>query len=67
MFECTACGSTEGREALVTEVFEIDSRRVLVENIPAMVCVCCGEPVFSCETTEKVRQVIDNNVEKVWT
>ena len=57
MFECAVCRSTEAHDELVTEVFEIDGRRVLVENIPTMVCAHCGEPVFSHEATEKVRRM----------
>jgi YgiT-type zinc finger domain-containing protein len=67
MFKCDVCGSTEAREALVTEVFEIDGRRVLVENIPALVCSHCGESVFNRETTEKVRRMLHGEAEPVGT
>jgi YgiT-type zinc finger domain-containing protein len=65
MFECDVCGSKESREALVTEMFEIDGRRVLVENIPALVCTHCGEPVFSRETTEKVRRMVHGEAKPI--
>jgi YgiT-type zinc finger domain-containing protein len=42
----------------VSEVFEIEGRRVLVDNIPVQVCVQCGEMSFSRETAEKVRRMI---------
>jgi hypothetical protein len=29
-----------------------------VEQIPAMVCLHCGEPVFSRDTTERVRRMV---------
>jgi len=51
MFKCHVCGSTESRTELVSEVFQIDGKPVLVENIPAQVCARCGEEVFSKETT----------------
>jgi YgiT-type zinc finger domain-containing protein len=57
MFKCHVCGSTNGQEKLVNEVFEIDGEFVLVENIPAVVCARCGEAVFSRETTERVRKL----------
>ena len=53
MFRCHVCGSNEARNELVSEVFTIEGKPVLVENIPSMVCARCGEPVFSRETTEK--------------
>ncbi len=58
MFKCHICGSVEGQEKLVNEVFEIDGEFVLVENIPAVVCTRCGESVFSRETTERVRKLV---------
>ena len=58
MFKCHVCGSTEAHTELVSEVFQIDGKRVLVENIPAQVCGRCGEEVFSKETTEKVRLIV---------
>jgi HTH-type transcriptional regulator/antitoxin MqsA len=58
VFKCHVCGSTESRPETVSEVFNIDGHMVLVENIPATVCARCGEPVFSRETTEKVRQMV---------
>ncbi|MCZ7672900.1 MAG: type II toxin-antitoxin system MqsA family antitoxin [Chloroflexi bacterium] len=65
MFECDVCGAKEAREELVTEVFEVDGRRVLVENIPALVCSHCGELVFSQETTEKVRRIVHGEAEPI--
>jgi len=60
MFKCHVCGSANARSDFVSEIFTIDGRRVLVEHIPALVCVRCGEPVFSSETTERVRQLVHN-------
>ena len=57
MFRCHVCGSNEARNELVSEVFTIEGKPVLVENIPSTVCARCGEPVFSRETTEKVRRM----------
>ncbi len=58
MFRCHVCGSQNAHEEQVSEVFRIDGRTVLVENIPAMVCDRCGEAVFSKETTEKIRRMV---------
>jgi len=62
MFKCHVCGSTESREELVKDVFIVDGKPVLVENIPAQVCSHCGEEVFSRETTEKVRLLVRGTV-----
>ena len=43
---------------LVTEVFLVDGKRILVEQIPARVCTHCGERTYSRETTEKVRRMV---------
>jgi YgiT-type zinc finger domain-containing protein len=58
MFKCHVCGGEVAREELVSEVFTLEDRRVLVERIPAQVCVRCGEATFSRETTEKIRQLV---------
>lgn len=58
MFRCHVCGKSESRQEFVSEVFDIDGKAVRVENVPATVCAQCGEPVFSRETTEKVRRMV---------
>lgn len=46
MFRCHVCGAAEVRTELVNEVFVINDKFVLVENIPATVCGQCGEKNF---------------------
>lgn len=58
MFSCHICGSTAARPGLVSEVFTVEGRRVLVEHIPAQVCARCGEATFSRETTESIRRLV---------
>ena len=58
MFNCQVCGGTAARNESVSEVFTIDGRRVLVEQIPGQVCERCGEATFSRETTERVRRLV---------
>ena len=38
---------------------------VTVEKIPATICARCGEPVFSRETTEKVRRMVHGQAKPV--
>ena len=58
MFHCHVCGHNAAKSELVSEVFNLEGRRVLVENIPALVCEHCGELTFSRETTERIRQMV---------
>lgn len=58
MFTCSVCGSKESSEEFVEEVFRIDGKYVLVDQIPARVCDRCGEETFSPETTERVRLLV---------
>jgi YgiT-type zinc finger domain-containing protein len=58
MFRCQVCGNGTSRSESVSEVFTIDGRRVLVEQIPAAVCERCGEATFSRETMERIRRLV---------
>ena len=58
MFNCHVCGHNAAKSESVSEVFNLEERRVLVENIPARVCEHCGEAAFSRETTERIRQMV---------
>ena len=51
-------GNSSAKPGLVSEVFTIDGRRVLVERIPAQICERCGEATFSRETTERIRRLV---------
>lgn len=58
MFNCHFWGHDAAKPEFVSEVFHLEGRRVLVEHIPASVCLHCGEAVFSRETTERIRQLV---------
>ena len=58
MFKCHICGGESAREEFVSQVLEVDGRRVLVEHIPALVCTRCSEASFSRETTERIRLLV---------
>lgn len=65
MFRCDVCGSTEAKKEYINEIFRIDNKPVLVEHIPAMVCVRCGEEIFSRETTERIRRMVHGKAQPV--
>ena len=58
MFSCAVCGCKQSRLNHVDEVFNVDGEYVLVEHIPAEVCIRCGEQSVSIETSEAVRLAI---------
>ena len=58
MFSCQFCGHNAAAPQVVSEVFNLEGRRRLVENIRALVCEHCGEAAFSRETTELFRQMV---------
>lgn len=51
-----------GRETIVerrvTYTLEKDGKFIIVENVPARVCVETGEQFFSPETVERLQQMI---------
>ena len=65
MSRCHVCGSIETKEEYTNEIFQIDNKPVLVEHIPATVCVRCGEETFSRETTERIRRMVQGEAKPV--
>lgn len=63
MFKCHVCHSEESQSELVNEIFNVNGKFYLVEDIPATVCSRCGEEVFSRETTERIRAMLQGNAE----
>ncbi len=45
-------------EQKVNYVLEIDGKFIIVENVPAKVCLETGERLFSPETVERLQQMI---------
>jgi HTH-type transcriptional regulator / antitoxin MqsA len=58
MFKCHVCQSEDSHTALVNEIFRIEGKFYLVENIPAIVCSRCGEEIFDRDTTERIRAML---------
>ena len=65
MVKCHVCNSEDSHEELVTEIFQIDGKFYLVEDIPATVCSHCGEESFSRETTEQIRLMLHGEVQPI--
>ena len=67
MFNCHVCGSTEAQSEQVDEVFRIDGKLFVVEQIPATVCSRCGEVSFKMETAERVRKMVHGDSQPIKT
>ena len=65
MLFCHVCSSAEAHQALVDEVFMINGKYVLVEGIPASICMRCGEATFSRDTTERIRRMVHGDAQPV--
>jgi HTH-type transcriptional regulator / antitoxin MqsA len=65
MFECHICNSRKSHTENISEVFQIDGRFHLVENISATVCSKCGEAIFSRATTERIRSMLHSNYQPI--
>ena len=65
MFHCHVCGSNSAKEERVSEVFVVQGRRILVEDISASVCLRCGESTFTRQTTEQVRRMLNGEAKPV--
>jgi YgiT-type zinc finger domain-containing protein len=42
----------------VTYTIEIDGKLIVIERVPARVCIETGEQLFSAETVERIQQLI---------
>ncbi len=60
MYSCAVCHSNESRAEHVEEIFRsADGKYILVRDIPATVCIRCGEESFSAKTAETVRVMVN--------
>ncbi|WP_069789520.1 YgiT-type zinc finger protein [Cyanobacterium sp. IPPAS B-1200] len=61
MDQCHVCNANSWENKLINQTFDLDGKLVVVENIPAQICSCCGEIIFSAETAENIRLMLNNN------
>lgn len=65
MFKCHVCGSEEYHSELISEIFQIEGKFYLVEQIPVNVCSRCGEESFNRETTERIRVMLQGEAQPI--
>ena len=58
MFQCNVCGSSEFYEDKVKKVFNINGEIIIVDSIPARICINCREESFSRETLVHIQSII---------
>ncbi|HLA05882.1 MAG TPA: YgiT-type zinc finger protein [Anaerolineales bacterium] len=51
--------------AKVTYTIEVDGRLIVIEHVPARVCIETGEQLFSAEAVERIQQLILNKQKPV--
>jgi YgiT-type zinc finger domain-containing protein len=64
--KCVFCdGKVEKRK--VTFIYEDDEKYLFVENVPARVCMKCGEKIYSPEVTDKLLKFAKNRFKPIKT
>lgn len=65
MFRCHVCRSENSHLEYLSEIFQINDGFYLAEEIPATVCSRCGEEIFSRETTERIRAMLQGEAKPI--
>ncbi|MBT4503918.1 MAG: type II toxin-antitoxin system MqsA family antitoxin [Gemmatimonadetes bacterium] len=55
--KCDICGGPV-TEQTVTYRIELSDRLIVVENVPAKVCLQCGERLYSAGTVERLQRTV---------
>jgi YgiT-type zinc finger domain-containing protein len=63
VFACQFCGATT-RQELVKAVFWGERGWVAIEDIPARVCVTCGEQFYDQATAQRIHQLVASPPQK---
>jgi len=56
---CPICGQSETRAATTTVTLERDGLMFVAKDVPAMVCVNCGEHYFDEQTTRQILRMAE--------
>ena len=55
--KCDICGGSMVEQE-VTYRIEMGDKLIVVENVPAKVCLQCGEKLYSAETVESLQKTV---------
>lgn len=53
---CEVCGRGERSDQRIRYTLPLDDKLLVVDNVPAIVCDCCGEVTLSPAVTERLQQ-----------
>lgn len=57
---CNVCGNSSFEEQRIDEVYEnANGEKIVLTNIPATVCLICGERTFSLQTTRHIVELLN--------
>lgn len=54
---CDLC-SSRTTEQTVTYTIQLDDKLIVVEHVPARVCILCGERLYSPDTVERLQKTV---------
>ena len=61
---CTSCKSGTMVESTSTYFAQLKSCYVIIENVPCLKCMQCGDVVYRSSTAEKIDDILDK-LEKI--
>ena len=61
---CTSCRSGEMEASKTTYFAQLKDCYVIIENVPCLKCLQCGDIVFRGSIVEKIDDIL-NNLEKI--
>ncbi|MCM1218146.1 MAG: type II toxin-antitoxin system MqsA family antitoxin [Lachnospiraceae bacterium] len=57
---CTSCKSGEMEESKTTYFAQLKDCYVIIENVPCLQCIQCGDVVFRSSVVEKIEDILDD-------
>lgn len=55
--KCDICGGSLAQQEVIYQI-ELEGKPIVVENVPASVCVQCGERLYSADTVERLQKTV---------
>lgn len=62
--KCMSCKFGEMQEATTTYFTQVNNCYVIIENVPCLKCIQCGEEFLIASVSEKIDDILDS-IEKI--
>lgn len=62
--KCMSCKFGEMQEASTTYFTQVNNCYVIIENVPCLKCIQCGEEFLIASVSEKIDDILDS-IEKI--